>query len=584
MAQDTEQEPVVDPTDPPLAQNPENLRVATNDPLNDKDTSDPVRKQLKKTSLASIPRTDPTIIDPGTTVENCSPTDSGRPREREENPLNQTPSPTSESRGRLSRKRSYDDSVEPVDTAVGPSLENHQTVDDSKHARKRSRDVRAVQPQNMKSAAIPIEGSLAERETSSDEALDNDYFDRARDDSMHSPRKKRSRDDIDPDLHRGQKIAATDEARAYRRSEDSERSQIQPQDDSSAVLTNSGNQQVQQAGTFATDMPSSDQASQRVSPQPDPSLAAAEQNNVSKVPTSFATSGFAAMASSTTSPFGAFGAPTTSVFGSRPLSDSKAAGTANTGINGSSTTQTNAPYALGTSPSPFLASSSMTGSGFGTSGAGSKASGFGGSVFGSGFGGSSAGAPRLSSFAAPTSDIAVSKATESKTAFGAQADDSAEEGSNSEGDVNPEDTDTGDVETDSRFEQQEVETGEAGEESIFMSPRAQLYNFDGGGWKEKGRGVFKLNVSESEGLRKARFIMRANQTFRVLVNQPVFKKMQVGDRQGREPSGKHFSFAVIDQGRPTPHLLKSVQLGDEAEAKKLYGELMKLQQDLETQA
>ena len=50
--------------------------------------------------------------------------------------------------------------------------------------------------------------------------------------------------------------------------------------------------------------------------------------------------------------------------------------------------------------------------------------------------------------------------------------------------------------------------------------------------------------------------MRANQTFRVLVNQPVFKKMQVGDRQGREPSGKQFSFAVVDRGRPTPHLLK----------------------------
>lgn len=32
--------------------------------------------------------------------------------------------------------------------------------------------------------------------------------------------------------------------------------------------------------------------------------------------------------------------------------------------------------------------------------------------------------------------------------------------------------------------------------------------------------------------------------------------MQVGDRQGREPSGKQFSFAVIEEGRPTPHLLK----------------------------
>lgn len=56
--------------------------------------------------------------------------------------------------------------------------------------------------------------------------------------------------------------------------------------------------------------------------------------------------------------------------------------------------------------------------------------------------------------------------------------------------------------------------------------------------------------------KKARFIMRAHQTYRVLLNQPVFKKMQVGDSKGREPPGKSVSFAVIDQGRPMPHLLK----------------------------
>ncbi|KAI4262499.1 MAG: hypothetical protein L6R42_002324 [Xanthoria sp. 1 TBL-2021] len=588
MAQDTEQpedrqEPAADHhivTNPPHTQNPENLRVATSDLMSDKDTSDPVREKLKKTSLASIPRTDSTAVDLGSTIENGSPQEPKRPPEEES--LNQTPSPTSESRGRLSRKRSYDDSVEPVGAANGSSSENHQIEDDSKHARKRSRDVRAVHPQNTKSAATPTEGSLLEREASSDEALDNENSDRAMEDPVHSPRKKRSREDIDTDLHRGQKIAATDEAKAYRRSEDSERSQLHPQDDGGAVTAENGDQQEQQAGTSTTDIHSIEPAAQRTSPQPDPPGAAVDQKDTSKVPTSFAASGFAAMSGSSTSPFGAFGAPTASVFGSKPVSNFGAAGTGNTGVNGVSTSQNNAPSAFGASPSPFLSSSSMTtGSGFGITGAGSKSTGFGGSVFGSGFGNPTAGAPRLSSFAAPTSDVAIPKSTENKTAFGVQADDSGEEDGGSEGDANPEDTEAGDDETDSRFEQQEVETGEAGEESIFMSPRAQLYNFDSGGWKEKGRGVFKLNVSESEGARKARFIMRANQTFRVLVNQPVFKKMQVGDRQGREPSGKQFSFAVIDQGRPTPHLLK---LGDEAEAKKLYREVMKLQQDLETQA
>ncbi|KAL8855028.1 MAG: hypothetical protein Q9221_000225 [Calogaya cf. arnoldii] len=589
MAEDIEQPDIhqgpgadhhIDPN-PPQTQNPENLHVATNDPLGDRDTSDhrDVREKLKKTSLASIPRANTSAVNTTSAVENGLSQDPTRPSEQEA--LNQTPSPTSESRGRLSRKRSYDDSIEPVADVIGSTSKPHQIEDDSKHARKRSRDVRDVQPQNTKSAATPTEGSLLEREASSDEALDNDNSDRAMEDPIHSPKKKRSREDIDTDLHRGQKIAATDEAKAYRRSEDSERSQPHLQGDSAAVTTDSGDQNERQAETSTTEIHSAKPAAQQTSPQTNPPAAAADQKDASKVPTTFAASGFAAMSGSSTSPFGAFGAPTASVFGSKPVNSLSAAGTAKTGTNGSTTSKTNASNAFGASPSPFLGSSSMTGSGFGTSNAGSKSSGFGGSVFGSGFGNPTAGAPRLSSFAAPTGDVGIPKSTESKTAFGVQADDSGEEDGGSEGDANPEDTEAGDDETDSRFEQQEVETGEAGEESIFMSPRAQLYNFDSGGWKEKGRGVFKLNVSESEGARKARFIMRANQTFRVLVNQPVFKKMQVGDRQGREPSGKQFSFAVIDQGRPTPHLLK---LGDEVEAKRLYREVMKLQQDLETQA
>ncbi|KAL8888917.1 MAG: hypothetical protein Q9215_003726, partial [Flavoplaca cf. flavocitrina] len=550
----TDQEPVADPnidTNPYHLQNSENLHIATNDPINDRDTSDPVREKLKKTSLASIPRTDTTTVNSEATLKDGSLRDSRRPPEQES--LNQTPSPISESRGRLSRKRSYDDSTEPMGMAVS---ETHQIDDDSKHARKRSRDVRAVQPHNTKSVATPIEESLLEREAGSDEAFDNENSDRAMEDPIQSPRKKRSREDVDHDLYRGQKIAATDEAKACRRSEDSERSQFQPPDDIGSVVIDKGDQQEQQARNSATDIPSTDVAAQRTSPRPEPLAAIVDKKEDAKLPTSFATSGFAAMSGSSTSPFGAFGAPTTSVFGSKPETKISAAGTAKTGINGLAPSQSNAQSAFSTSASPFLSSSSMTGSGFGCTGTGSKPTGFGGSVFGSGFGNPTAGAPRLSSFAAPTSDVGVPKSTEAKIAFGAPADDSGDEEGGSEGNADPEDPEAGDDETDSRFEQQEVETGEAGEESIFMSARAQLYNFDSGGWKEKGRGVFKLNVSENEGARKARFIMRANQTFRVLVNQPVFKKMQVGDRQGREPSGKQFSFAVIDQGRPSVYLLK----------------------------
>ena len=104
-----------------------------------------------------------------------------------------------------------------------------------------------------------------------------------------------------------------------------------------------------------------------------------------------------------------------------------------------------------------------------------------------------------------------------------------------------------------------VDTGEDGEESLFTS-RASLFAFKDNAWKESGKGIFKFNVADTpakEGsARTGRFIMRAHQTFRVLLNAPVFKEMKVGDSRGNEPTGKSFAFAVIETGRPTPHMVK----------------------------
>ena len=50
--------------------------------------------------------------------------------------------------------------------------------------------------------------------------------------------------------------------------------------------------------------------------------------------------------------------------------------------------------------------------------------------------------------------------------------------------------------------------------------------------------------------------MRAHQTYRVLLNVPVFKQMQIGDSKGNEPSGKSFSFAVIESAKPVAHMVK----------------------------
>ena len=88
--------------------------------------------------------------------------------------------------------------------------------------------------------------------------------------------------------------------------------------------------------------------------------------------------------------------------------------------------------------------------------------------------------------------------------------------------------------------------------------------------------------------------MRAHQTFRVLLNSPVLKKMTIGDGRGNEPSGKSFSFGVVEDGTLVPHLLKVSsltllfqqthtevdQLSDTAESKTLYREVKRLQESM----
>lgn len=110
-----------------------------------------------------------------------------------------------------------------------------------------------------------------------------------------------------------------------------------------------------------------------------------------------------------------------------------------------------------------------------------------------------------------------------------------------------------------------VDTGEEGEDSIFSSNRAKLYGWEGGAWKERGAGTFRFNVSTSESEdtadppKKARFIMRAHQTYRILLNAPVFKQMLIGDpaKKGEKPTGKTLSIPVVmDDGKPMPYLIR----------------------------
>jgi len=110
-----------------------------------------------------------------------------------------------------------------------------------------------------------------------------------------------------------------------------------------------------------------------------------------------------------------------------------------------------------------------------------------------------------------------------------------------------------------------VDTGEEGEESKFSSSRAKLYGWEDKTWKERGAGVFRFNVSTSdttddtEQRQRARFIMRAHQTYRVLLNTPVFKEMMVGDpfKKGEEPTSKSLLIAVVtEEGKAVPYQLR----------------------------
>ncbi|KAL8778302.1 MAG: hypothetical protein Q9194_002074 [Teloschistes cf. exilis] len=571
------------------------LHPFAQDSTSDNETSErPVREKLKKASIQSMPKNNATsrVSDPS--AEDKSDFHPASPL-RGDSPLDRTPSPSAEPRGRLSRKRSYDDSKDTAATAADLSRNGRALEEDVKHIRKRSRDVRVAQPQDKK--LVPTEQPLPEGDVTDDQSPDNEAPDKEMEDTVRSPGKKRSGEELDTDSHREQKIAATEEAKAHRRSEESERSQAPYRGDDTGPVSQKVQQEHQASNKMdqssnqvasSTENSESTQGESRMPPPAkDQPVDTAAQKATSKVPGGFAASGFAAMSGSNASPFGNPGAASSSVFRSTPYTTS----TANGRPNGFNFVQVNTQAAGDMSASPFLSSSAATSASpfAAVNGAVAKQTSFGSSTFGSGFANSAIGGSKLKSFAAPTGDLAAPKRPESSGTFiSSKASDMSldppaeKEEDGSAGEAANEGVGVDNDEVDSRFQQQEVDTGEGGESSIFVAQRAQLYHYYQSGWHEKGKGTFKLNVGDDNAKeKKARFIMRAHQTYRVLLNQPVFKQMQVGDPKGGEPQGKRFSFAVIDDGKPVPHIVK---LSDEGEAKALFNEVLRIQQDLDSQA
>ena len=200
----------------------------------------PVREKFKKTSLASMPRTGaaPAGADLHNFRDTVMDTKDGH---CEQGMQSEKVDTRSESRGRPIRKRSLEE-LDTVETGQSHNDEVHMESTDG-HTRKRSRDVRSGA--NLKSDSrrmsleIPLK-EVNENLESSAEIADNgtltkasvetnsptsekEVADEEMQESLLSPRKKRSRDQFEAESHREQKIAATNETRARRRSSEEER-------------------------------------------------------------------------------------------------------------------------------------------------------------------------------------------------------------------------------------------------------------------------------------------------------------------------------------------------------------------------
>ncbi|EGD89371.2 hypothetical protein H112_02989 [Trichophyton rubrum D6] len=503
----------------------------------------PVRQKLKETSIAGT----------GTANPDQAPEQTSMGEENGELPEGSKTDTNTTERGRLKKKRSLDDLMN------DDGQSGH--YEESGHRRKRSRD--------SKMETTPERD--AEPETSTLEL-----------EKVKSPKKKRSRDQFDKDLDSKaddesakenddstadpskenaglESLGASPNSRADKgepekkrhRDNSQDRHTEEPKDTTAASKSTLPNPF---SNTSATS-PFGSLAASKQSPTKPGEQSAKEQ---STNPSAFAASKLAAFSGSETSPFGAIGGGA-SIFKSKPSTEGEGDGkTSSTGSGAS-------PFAAATSgPSPFGAS--FSGSAFAKS------------SFASGF---AAAAPkpgeRLTSFASskPTNFGSTTK----PKAFGSKEekkDDDEEEGEDDgEGDEETGETFQGleEEKEDTRFFKQETETGEEDEET-HLSVRGKLFHFTGSEWKERGIGTFKLNVKklpesaagdEEEGgaaatkptKRSARFIMRTDGVFRLILNIPLYKGMKVGDAEGKEPTGKHVQIAGVEDGRTVPLLLRT---------------------------
>ncbi|XVE52117.1 hypothetical protein DITRI_Ditri02bG0096400 [Diplodiscus trichospermus] len=76
-----------------------------------------------------------------------------------------------------------------------------------------------------------------------------------------------------------------------------------------------------------------------------------------------------------------------------------------------------------------------------------------------------------------------------------------------------------------------TETGEENEKVVF-SAESVLFEYIDGGWKERGKGELKVNVSTT-GTEKARLLMRARGNYRLILNASLYPDMKLTNMEKR---------------------------------------------------
>ncbi|ORY09538.1 hypothetical protein BCR34DRAFT_487165 [Clohesyomyces aquaticus] len=526
----------------------------------------PVREKLKETRIDAQNNSD---AAPPSSDQPMSDAPNGAPHPPSQ-AADQSASGSDSERGRLRRKRSFEDFT--VDHGAEKQPEKHE-----RHTRKKSRDITSPSAQTSevverlaKDHVDPIEEhqgdesmvSVDETPTSKDPVTpegDSVDMDEA---AVISPKNKRTRDALERDIAHDTTVNEPSKVPKTAAEAEEERNPKRPRDKSDPkpqAEVKEGTPEIPATSRFSNTSAASPFAA--LSPvKSDPNVSEKKTDGATQTSDDkFKKSGFGSFASSTSSPFGALGS-------SKSSSPFAAAGQP---LKSFASPQRSSAAPQGGFPAPeSKPSSSVFGGSLGAPASGGKPV-FGGglangnvSAFGNagGFGSLISSKPLGSSFATPgVVGISGLKSQPEKKPFGASGQ---EEDGDDDDDSNDDSTseDRENSEQDPRFHQQSVETGEEHEDTAW-SGRAKLYTMAGEGeskrWQERGVGPFKFNITK-DSPKKARFVLRADGTHRLLLNASVSKKMMFGgDPKGAKPTtGQVYFNAPTVDGKLEMHTIK----------------------------